>query len=214
MRPRVRPAFALVIGDLALRWTVTALFGVSIVGYLHIVAAQHIRWVGIVKPLLHLTMSVAMIVMAWPIGMNLPTLGPMIFFLIAAIWFALVPGRLPTSILDRVTNGYHAVKITAMAWMYAVMSGILTGHAYHSPEHTMTGSAHPQSAGMDMAGPGMLGAPGWITTVNSIATVGFAAATLYWLYRHFVERRLGLGLGPLWQAFMAAGTTIMFAAML
>jgi Domain of unknown function (DUF5134) len=51
--------------------------------HLYILVAQHDRQTSTVNHLLHLTMSVAMILMAWRVGMNLPTVGPMIFFLLA-----------------------------------------------------------------------------------------------------------------------------------
>jgi len=40
--------------------------------------------------LLHLIMSVAMVVMAWPWGATLPTIGPLVFFLLATVWFVVL----------------------------------------------------------------------------------------------------------------------------
>lgn len=209
------------IDDPALRWIVTALFAASFAGYGCILAAQRNRWTCTVNHLLHLAMSAAMIVMAWPIGMGLPTIGPMVFFLLAAGWFVLAPGRVFSGAADRLINSYHAMKMTAMAWMYAVMSGHLPGQPCHASGHSGHGSAGMQMAGMDMSGPQTHWAttgPGWITMVNSIATVGFAAAALCWSYRYVVERRAGAvqlaGLGPLCQALMAAGAALMFGVLL
>lgn len=170
-------------------------------------------------------MSAAMIVMAWPAGMSLPTAAPMAFFFLAAVWFVLAPGRVSSGIADRLINSYHAVKMTAMAWMYAVMSGRLPGQTYHPTDHTVAASSGMHMAGMDMSGhetPWSAAEPGWITTVNAFASVGFSAAALYWLYRYFDERRTEpvarsahlARLAPLCQAFMAAGAAIMFGAML
>jgi hypothetical protein len=214
-----------VIDDLALRWIVTALFAAGIAGYAYIIAAQPIRWTCTVNHLLHLTMSAAMIVMAWPAGMSLPTAAPMAFFFLAAVWFVLAPGRVSSGIADRLINSYHAVKMTAMAWMYAVMSGRLPGQTYHPTDHTVAASSGMHMAGMDMSGhetPWSAAEPAWITTVNAFASVGFSVAALYWLYRYFDERRsepVARGarlarLAPLCQAFMAAGAAIMFGAML
>lgn len=213
------------IDDLALRWIITILFAASIAGYVYVLAAQYDRWTCTVNHLFHLAMSVAMIVMAWPAGMGLPTVGPMVFFLLAAVWFALTPGWVSPGIPQRLINSYHAVKMTAMAWMYAVMSGSLPGQTGHSSGHNMSGAPGMSMAGMDMAGPEMSSTaaePGWMTTVNWIAAVGFAAAALFWLHRYFGERRTDpvshtarlARLGSLCQAVMAAGAAVMFAVLL
>lgn len=213
-----------VIDDLALRWIVTVLFAASIAGYGCILAAQHNRWTCTVNHLLHLAMAAAMIVMAWPAGMGLPVVGPMVFFLLAAGWFVLAPGRVFSGIADRLINSYHAMKMTAMAWMYAVMSGHLPGQTCHSADHAISGSPGMHMAEMNMPVSEMSSTasePGWITTVNSIAAVGFAIAALYWLYRYVAERRSNavshraqlVVLGPLCQALMAAGAALMFAVM-
>jgi DNA-binding FrmR family transcriptional regulator len=68
-------------------------FGVSIATYVYILVAQHDRQTSTVNHLLHLTMSAAMILMGWRVEMNLPTVGPMIFFLLAGVWFVCVAGR-------------------------------------------------------------------------------------------------------------------------
>lgn len=209
------------IDDLALRWIVTVLFAASIAGYVYILAAQHGRWTCTVNHLLHLAMSVAMLVMAWPAGMGLSPVGPMVFFLLAAIWFVLGSSRVSSGLPDHLITSYHAAKMTAMAWMYAVMSGILPGQSCHLSDHAMSHSPEMHIAGTDMSGPEICWPacePGWVTGVNAIAIVGFAAAALYWLYRYFAERRTQAvylaDLGSLCQAFMAAGAAIMFGVML
>jgi hypothetical protein len=72
--------------DNALRWMVTLLFGVSFAGYGYFLVAQHRCWSSAVSHLLHLAMSVAMILMAWGLGMKPPTIGAMICFLAAGAW--------------------------------------------------------------------------------------------------------------------------------
>src|SRR5262249_51751470 len=119
--------FGMLTGDLALTWIVTLLFGVSNATYVYILVAQHGRRTGTIKHLLHLAMSAAMILMAWRVGMNLPTVGPMIFFLLAGVWFVCVAGRVSLPARDRLTNCYYAVMVAAMAWMYALMNGSLPG---------------------------------------------------------------------------------------
>jgi hypothetical protein len=214
------------IGDLTLRWIVTLLFGVSIATYVYILVAQHDRQTRIVNHLLHLTMSAAMIVMTWRVGMNIPTVGPVIFFLLAGVWFVRVAGPVSSATRDRLTNYYHAVKMAAMAWMYAVMNGSLPGQTGHSPEHALSGSLAMNMSGMEMPVHEMYrtlpGPPGWITTVNWIAALGFAVVALYWTSRYLAERRMNptphaaqlASLKPLFQAFTAAGTALMFGALL
>jgi hypothetical protein len=63
--------------------------------------------------------------------------------------------------------------------------------------------------------------PGWITTVNWIATLAFAAVAIYWAHR-WITRRKTNPMSPiahlkrvqmLTQTFTAAGTALMFAGM-
>ncbi|HTX98210.1 MAG TPA: DUF5134 domain-containing protein [Mycobacterium sp.] len=149
--------------------------------------------------------------MAWRVGTDLPTFGPMIFFLAAAAWFLWVAGR---GLADPMANHYYAAMMAAMAWMYAVMNGSM-----HPPGPNMSTSAMDMSAhSMPLAAAG----PWWMTTVNWVAAVGFAAVALYWPYRYFAERRIALApraAGPgrfevLYQAFTAGGTAPMFGALL
>ena len=217
--------FHIVIGDLALRWIVSILFGASIATYIYILVVQHDRRASTVNHLLHVTMLAAMILMAWRIGMEIPTFGPIIFFLLAAIWFLRVAGQVSSATRDRVTNYYYALMMAAMAWMYAVMNGSLPGQTGHSPDDALQASPAMNLSGMDMPAHEMsrtLPAPGWITSVNWMVTLGFAVVALYWPYRHFAVRRMNpgphasapAGLEPLSQAFTAAGTALMFGALL
>ena len=138
------------MGDLALRWIVTTLFGASIATYVYMLVAQQGRWTSTVNHLLHLVMSAAMVLMAWGVGMSLPTVGPMIFFLLAGVWFAHVAGRMSTATGDRLTNGYYAVMMAAMAWMVAVMSGRLPGQFGHSSDHGQSAAPAIDMSGTDM----------------------------------------------------------------
>lgn len=150
-------------------------------------------------------MCAAMVVMAWPVGMKLPIPGPMVFFLAAAVWFVLVAGHAFSADAGRLTNGYHAIMMAAVAWLYAVMTG---GPLGDSSDHTMPS--------MDMSVP-RTAEPGWVIAVDWIAAVGFASAAAYWLYRYFAQRKSSPVLlgdwGTLCQAFMASGMAIMFGVM-
>ncbi len=214
------------IQDLLLRWIVTALFVLSAAECVYAIATGRRVWTPIVGHLLHFVMAVAMAVMAWPRGAELPTTGPMIFFLVATVWFVVV--ALVQS-GHRIINAYHASMMLAMAWMYAVMSGGLLpepsegtgqdgGHgAHHMP-------SMPSMPGMDMPGmPGpaeSTGYPPFIAGLNWLCTVGFAIAAGWWLYLLLVRRhaeptaRAHRFLGTASQAMMAAGMAVMFGVML
>ncbi len=202
-------------GGLPLRWIVTMLFGVSIATYLYIVVAQYDRWTSMVNHLLHLAMAATMILMVWRVGLDVPTNGPLIFFLVSGIWFLRMAGRVWSAPVQRLTNCYYAATMAAMAWMYAWMNGSLPGQTIHSHDHS----------GMDMPARALhavVPGPGWITAVNWTVTLGFAAVAVYWPCHYLVKRRTNLmGQGwrltrseLLYQASTAVGTALIFAVTL
>lgn len=202
------------VADLTLRWIVTVLFIAGAAASVYAVVVGHRTPRIVVGQGLHVVMAAAMVVMAWPQGAGLPTLAPMVFFLLATAWFVAVavidPDHWASSI-------YHAVMMLAMAWMYAVMNGrILPGQA-HSES---SGGHHHHGAGatdMPAMDHGSAGTPPYIEAVNWFAAVGFGLAAVWWLYRYIVRRRslpatpADSCLGELGQALMAAGMSIMFA---
>ncbi len=80
---------------------------------MYIPVTQRGRLTNTVNHLLHLTMSAAMFLMAWGVGMDLPTVGPMLFFLLAGVWFATLAARVSAIPGHRLTNTCYAV-MTAM----------------------------------------------------------------------------------------------------
>jgi hypothetical protein len=214
------------IQDIFLRWIVTALFVLSAAECLFAIATGGRTWTHIVNPLLHFIMTVAMVAMAWPWGAALPTTGPIVFFLLAAVWFVAVGF---TGVGHHIVNGYHALMMLAMAWMYALMNGnLLPGQAgtVHGT-HEMT-SPHASTPGMDLPGMDLSGRgasscgggyPAWIDAMIWLCTIGFAVAALWWAYRCFAlwkaeptePRRRFLGAAR--QAMMAAGMAIVFGVM-
>jgi hypothetical protein len=215
-----------VIQDLTLRWVVTLLFVLSAAECMYAIATGHRRWPSVVSYSLHAIMAVAMAVMAWPWGADLPTVGPMVFFLIATVWFvAIAPSGAAAG--HRIVTVYHALMMLAMAWMYAVMNGrLLPGQSSGSASGAT--AHHGGHAGMDMSGMGTAhhaassgpGYPAWIATLNWVCAIGFAIAAVFWLYRYLGARISNssgdpvLHLGMLSQAMMAAGMAIMFGVML
>lgn len=209
------------IDDLFLRWIVTALFVSSAAECVYAIATGRRVWTHAVSQALHLVMAIAMVVMAWPGGVALPTNAPILFFAVAALWFiALTLGR-PG---HRGINAYHAAMMLAMVWMYAVMSGSLPAPSDGTSQAAGSGGHHstPGMPGMDMPGAAAksAGDPPLITGVNWLCTVGFALAVAWWLYRYLVSRKAEPSqpshrfLGTASQAMMAAGMAITFGAML
>jgi hypothetical protein len=220
-----------VIQDLALRWFVTILFVLAAAECLFSLAAGNRRWTNVVSQLLHVVMAVAMAVMAWPWGAALPTVAPMVFFLLATGWFVGATAS-PICVGHRIAGSYHALMMLAMAWMYAVMNGhLLPGQASYAAPSQAGASGHAGHAGMNMPGMDMSGMdmpaasgsgggyPAYIATLNWVCTIGFAIAAVYWLYRYLSLRMNHAGsaeqsLGTLCQSMMAAGMAIMFGVML
>lgn len=221
------------IQDLTLRWVVTLLFVLSAAECVYAIAAGRRRWPSVVGYSLHTIMAVAMAVMAWPWGADLPTVGPMVFFLLATVWFVVIAAS-GAAAGHRIVTVYHALMMLAMAWMYAVMNGrLLPGqssgsgeassaghHAGHTDMPGMPGMDMPGMGATDTAAPSGTGYPAWIATLNWVCTVGFAIAAVFWLYRYLVARQSRSSgdtvhhLGLLSQAMMAAGMAIMFGVML
>ena len=222
---------AAVIQDLALRWFVTLLFGLSAAGFVFLIASGPRRWASVVGHVLHVMMAVAMAVMAWPKGAELPTTGAMVFFLFASAWFAAI-ALTHAGAGHRVINSYDSLKMLAMAWMYAVMNGqLLPGQSSEHHDNPMPGMNMPgmEMPGMDMSGVGTSDKhgsmvdhdyPAWITALNWVITIGFALATVFWIYRFFTVRQCDLvecadnRVGVVAHATMAAGMAIMFGVML
>ena len=210
------------IADPLLRWVVTVLFVLSAAEKVYAMVTSHRAGAYVVSHLLHLLMAVAMAVMAWPRGAGLPTTGPMLVFVGATAWFVGVVLRYRG---HRLINGYHAVMMLAMAWMYAVMSPNLLPHGRSGETAAAAPMAGmPGMPGMDApaspAGVAVLAQPGYVVVLNWVCTVGFAVATLWWLYRYFGQRKAEPAqpahrfLGDASQAMMAAGMAVMFGVLL
>ena len=139
------------IDDPVLRWVVTLLFGFSAVQCLWSVITGGRSVTATIGNVLHAVMSVAMAVMAWPAGAELPTRAPMVFFLLAAIWFAVAAARTAGPGGDNVfLAAYHALMMLAMSWMYAAMGGLPlrraapagTAGRQHGAQHGADHGAH------------------------------------------------------------------------
>ena len=206
--------------DNTLRWVVTALFAVSFAAYAYFLVAQRRCWTSVVSQLLHLAMSAVMILMAWGVGMTLPTVAATMCFLLGGAWFVSIAGRTPWAVEGRLTNYYYAVMMVAMAWMYGAMNGSLPGRSAHPGGETMSMPAYDAASGMQHAAHHMpQSAPDWVALVNWTAALGFGAAAIYWAYRWMARRWTNLmpravrltHAQIVTQTVTAAGTALMFA---
>lgn len=214
------------MSELALRWLITVFFAVSIAAYVYIVVAHYRRWPDTVSYLLHLAMSAAMIAMAWGAGMNLPTAAAISFFLLACLWFGRGAGRTSMTTGERLTNGYYAVMMGAMAWMFAMMNVSLTGRISRRSEDVQSAALDMNMSENDMASAHHMPAAGfgdgWIAAVNWLAALGFTAVALYWACHYLVRRRRNreprnghlVHLELLHHVCAAAGTAVMFGTLL
>jgi hypothetical protein len=211
------------IHDLWLRWVVTGLLVLSAAEWAYVIVTRRRAWTFVVSYVLHLVMAIAMAVMAWPWGTHLPTTGPAVFFLVAAVWFVTMTIVWARTVSRRALRAYHALMMLAMAWMYAVLNGhILPGQSGGGQRAEAPGTPMP---GMDMGATDMnmtasSESPGWITAGNWFWLVGFAVAAVVWTYIVAAKQRKpankrwpGLLYGTS-QAMMAAGMAIMFSSML
>ncbi|MCV7075777.1 DUF5134 domain-containing protein [Mycobacterium szulgai] len=207
------------IDDLVLRWVVTGLFLLTAAECVLAIATKRRPWSWVVSHGLHFVMAVAMVVMAWPWGVQLPSTGPAAFFLLAAMTFvtmSVVVARTPAL---RVRYGYHAVMMLATGWMYAIMNAQL--FPARSSTQSTAEPAMSSMPGMDMAGTDMPASSGsllWFSAVSWLGTVGFAVAAVFWTYWYCVRRQHetshSRSLGNLSQAGMAIGMAILFSATL
>lgn len=208
------------IHDSALRWVVTGLFVLTATECVLAIVGKRRPWAWVVSHGLHFVMAVAMVMMAWPpSGAHLPSTGPTVFFLLAAMTFVTMAFAVARTTALRVRYGYHTLMMLATGWMYAMMNArwypARTSTEHHVPP------AMSSMPGMDMAGtamPASSGPPVWFSAVNWLAAVGFAVAALFWTYWYFVKRQhepsLFRSLGNLSQAGMAIGMSILFSAKL
>ncbi|SDT92153.1 DUF5134 domain-containing protein [Gordonia westfalica] len=218
------------IDDVLLRWIVTALFAVGAIDSIRTLAARRTELRLSITHCLMLLMSLAMIVMAWPQGNQLPLLPLQLLFALGTVT-AVVFAMRGTD--DRLLHVYTAVMMASMVWMYAVMgwhTATSAAPATATPAHH--GSPPGTDALSDMAQ--MHGAssnPMWMGSVTLLLVLGFLALTIYCAARSVQLPRTAAPAPPMsnavttlrrprlrspWicHALTAGGTGIMFAALL
>lgn len=202
------------IDDIVLRWVVTGLSALGAVAWGYVLLNRRRSWIEVVRCAVHVVMAIAMAVMVWPWGTQLPATAPTVFFAVAALWFVILAVVSAETVPLRTVYGYHALMMLAMVWMYAFIHGLVP------PAHS---SNHHHHIDMDMAGmvvPTTVGSPGLIATMNWFWFVGFGLAAGIWASGLGVKRADESAPGS-WrsltapaQATMAAAMSIMFGATL
>ena len=216
------------INDLLLRWIVTALFAVGAIDSIRTLAARRSELRLSITHCHMLLMSLAMIVMAWPQGNQLPLLPLLLLFALGTVTAVVFAVRRTN---DRLLHVYTAVMMASMVWMYAVMSRhTATSTAPATPAHH--GSPSGTDALSDMAQlHGASSNPMWMGSVTLLLVLGFLALTIYCAARSVQLPRTAAPAPPMsnavatlsrsrlrspWicHALTAGGTGIMFAALL
>jgi len=204
------------IHDLLLRWVLTGLFALTAAEYGLAILIKHQPWTSVVSHALRFVMAVAMAEMAWPWNAQLPTTGPVVFFLLATVWFVIMAVVAARTTASRVVCGYHGLMMLAMAWMYAIMIPHLLPAGSGTQDHAQPATSMPDMAAMNASASG--GAPIWSGAVNWLGTITFAVAAVFWTRRYFTDRQhdtaRSRSLGNQGEAMMAAGMAILFLATL
>ncbi len=196
------------ITDPFLKWAVTVAFAVTAAFWAARAGDRSAAIPGRITAILHVVMSLAMLLMLWPGLPAVPTVAGMVVFAAAAVLFL---GLLAARREHRVENGYHALMMATMVWMYAVMDPSLVGTT-----HTCSGSGTMDMGGgttMVMSTTMTMRPSSWaghLDLVVGLVYIAMAAAWIAYTYRrtpgadHTPDR-----LGAM-QAVMAAATAVMF----
>jgi Domain of unknown function (DUF5134) len=166
-----------VITGLVVPWVLTVVFAVSAVLY-----GAQVRtapaWQSRVAWSLHVLMALAMIAMAWPWGMGVPTIVYGVVFTACALYFAYL-GVFHAGVGHAF---YHSAMMASMVLMAVAMSSPIMSSST-TPDTSGTGSMGAMP-GMNMAGTGSTtvgssAAPMWVTVTCGAAAVLFLGAALW-----------------------------------
>ena len=198
------------ITDPFLKWAVTLAFVVTAVFWAARSGGRSATIAGRVTGILHVVMSLAMLAMVWPHLPNVSTTAGMIVFAAAAVTFVIL---LVVRREHRVENGYHALMMATMVWMYAVMDTSIIGGTRTSS----VGGSMDMGGGTTMSMPAMMTMrlPSWAGSLDlaiGLVYVVVAGAWVAYAYRRtpghditHAHNRTGA-----MQAVMAGATAAMF----
>jgi hypothetical protein len=197
-----------VITDPFLKWAATVAFVVTAVFWATRACGRSATIPGRITGILHVVMSLAMLTMVWPRLPGVSTVAGMTMFAVAALVFLVL---LATRREYHIENGYHALMMATMAWMYAVMDPSIVG----STQTSSGGGTMDMGGGTTMLMPTMMmmRPPSWAGYLDlaiGVVYVAMAAAWIAYTYRRtpvadHARRRTGA-----MQAVMAVATAVMF----
>lgn len=187
-----------------LRWILTAALAVLAAYALwRAVRASRRSVGGGISHLLHAVMAVAMAVMCWPSGMELPAAPQVFFFVAAALWYpvAAAAGRSGRSVpsggggsprTPRLLAALpHTVVMASMAWMLYAMDASMSGGHHASAAmghgHGSSGGGHHGAAPSGLSTMSLSGAAQ--QTAAMVLAAAFLALALWWLARGFDAAR-------------------------
>ncbi|TCP42629.1 uncharacterized protein DUF5134 [Tamaricihabitans halophyticus] len=211
-----------------LRWLLTLVFAATTLWYARVLVLPAARLAVRVDAAWHMLMSIAMVAMAWPWGMSLPTVPQTVLFGVASVWFI---GRIAfhrggdhagTLAASRSAGVHHAAMMAAMAWMVASMPSLMSGHGSDSGggqhHHALAGGA-----AIPVAEASQAAAPTALVVANVVLGAVCIIACLPWLAQAFDlgrgltgSRSPGLGrvvVDRCCHAAMTFGMGVMFLAM-
>ncbi len=197
------------ISDTYLKWAVTVAFVVTAVFWVARAAARSASIAGRITGLLHVLMSLAMLTMVWSSLPGVSASVGMPVFGAAAVVFL---GLLVTRREHRVENGYHALMMATMVWMYAVMDPSIVGGSQMQGgggAMDMGGMTMPMSMPMTMT----MRLPSWAGYVDlavGLAYVALAATWVAYAYRAVAVSHHSRRLTGAMQAVMAVAMAVMF----
>ncbi len=177
-----------------LRWILTVLFSVIALFSLYRVSRPGTSsWTRLIH-VLHALMGVAMLVMVWPWGMNVPAVPEAVVFGLATAWFllltALPAGASPVAPdggHPRLHNALHATMTGAMTWMILAMPTGASAHGSAGSAGGMPGM--PGMATGGSAGAMSMSLHGTPRTVAGLLCAFFVLTGLWWLARSFDTAR-------------------------
>lgn len=160
------------ITSFVLRWALTVLFVVSAGLYARRAIADH-RWQRRLAWSLHVLMAIAMIAMAWPVAMSIPTLLSILVFTAAALYFVYLGFFGPR--IDHCF--YHAVMMGAMVVMAVVMQPLAMPRMTAAGPG-MAGRSMPMADAAASTAGSPAGSPAWASVLCGLAAVGFLGVAL------------------------------------
>lgn len=188
-----------------LRWILTAaLAALAAYALWRALRASRRSVSGGISHLLHAVMAVAMALMCWPSGMELPAVPQVFFFAAAALWYPVAAAARPSGGGGSARSSGllaalpHTAVMAGMAWMLYAMDASMSGGHHASSAmghgHGSSGGGHHGAAPSGLSTMSLHGAAQ--QTVAMVLAAVFLALALWWLARGFDAARGPVPGGP------------------